>query len=47
VFHFSDGKLTVHGNVFSCKKFDPRVALEFIEWFFRAEQTTYTVIARG
>jgi S-adenosylmethionine/arginine decarboxylase-like enzyme len=46
VLHLSEGRLTGHLNVFSCKYFDPRAALEFIEAFFRAQQTTYTVLVR-
>jgi S-adenosylmethionine/arginine decarboxylase-like enzyme len=44
--HLSEGKLTAHINIFSCKRFSPQEAMEFTERFFVAQQNTYTVLER-
>jgi S-adenosylmethionine/arginine decarboxylase-like enzyme len=46
VAHFSDALRRAHVNVFSCRAFDPRSAMDFTETFLGAQETTYTVLSR-
>ena len=46
VAHFSEGRHSVHIDVFSCKPYDTYDALTFTEATFKAQATTYSVIHR-
>lgn len=46
VGHFSGHLRTAHLDVFSCKTFDPEIAMAWSEFSFRAAHTAYTVIGR-
>ncbi|XVV10926.1 S-adenosylmethionine decarboxylase family protein [Actinoplanes sp. CA-131856] len=46
IIHVSEGLRRVHINVFSCRPFDPRDAMDYSETFFGGANTTYTILAR-
>ncbi|MCD6584039.1 MAG: S-adenosylmethionine decarboxylase [Candidatus Omnitrophica bacterium] len=44
--HFSDNWRSAYINIFSCKKFNPEIALQFTKKFFQAKRVKHRFIIR-